>query len=140
MIPAINANIAPIITVSYGSCELNIGPPFYRSIGQQANAQGITILASSGDSGAASCDPQGFAQFATRGRVVLFPAVLPEVTAVGGTQFVEGTGTYWASANSPNFGSAMSYIPEAAWNESGSIGLLSTGGGPRQVYPHPARQ
>ena len=56
-----NANLAPIITISYGGCETDLPAAFYRSIAQQANAQGITMLASSGDSGAAGCDRQGSA-------------------------------------------------------------------------------
>jgi uncharacterized protein (TIGR03437 family) len=140
MIYAINLNIAPIISVSYGTCEYNASPTSYRAIAQQANAQGITILVASGDSGAAACDPQGVSPLANRGMVVDFPSILPEVTAVGGTQFVEGTGTYWAGTNSGDRSSALSYIPEAAWNESGMIGLLSTGGGISQIYPKPAWQ
>jgi len=139
-VSAINLNLAPIISISYGTCEVNASLSFYRSITQQANAQGITILSASGDSGAAGCDLQGLAAFATHGRLVSFPAVMPEVTAVGGTQFVEGNGTYWGTANAPNFGSALSYIPEAAWNESGTIGLLSGGGGASQLYSRPAWQ
>ena len=65
---------------------------------------------------------------------------MPEVTAVGGTQFVEGSGSYWSPTNDANFGSALSYIPEAAWNESGTGGLLSTGGGPSVLYPKPSWQ
>jgi uncharacterized protein (TIGR03437 family) len=53
---------------------------------------------------------------------------------------VEGTGTYWATTNSANFGSALSYIPEAAWNESGITGLGSSGGGASVYYPRPAWQ
>jgi uncharacterized protein (TIGR03437 family) len=71
---------------------------------------------------------------------VLFPAVLPEVTGVGGTQFVEGGGAYWAAANSANSGSALSYIPEKAWNESDTTGLGATGGGVSRFYPRPAWQ
>jgi uncharacterized protein (TIGR03437 family) len=141
IVSAVNLNIAPIISVSYGGCEVRYQESYYRSIGQQANAQGITILAASGDSGAAACDPQGVAPFAAGGRTVNVPAVLPEVTAVGGTQFVEGTGSYWATSNSPAFGSALSYIPEAAWNESSdAIGLLATGGGASLYYPKPSWQ
>jgi uncharacterized protein (TIGR03437 family) len=141
IVSAVNLNVAPIISVSYGGCEVGFRESFYRSVGQQANAQGITILASSGDSGAAGCDAQGVATFATGGRTVDFPAVMPEVTAVGGTQFVEGTGSYWGATNSANFGSALSYIPEAAWNEStDAAGLLSTGGGTSLYYPKPAWQ
>jgi len=140
IISAINLNVAPIVSASYGSCEVDVSVPFYRSFGQQASAQGITLLASSGDAGAASCDPQGVLGMAMRGKAVLFPAVMPEVTAVGGTMFAEGGGTYWSTTNSPNFGSALSYIPEAAWNENGPGGLLSTGGGNSVLYPRPAWQ
>jgi len=140
IIAAVSLNIAPILSISYGGCEVGFAPSFFRSIGQQANAQGITILAASGDAGAAGCDSQGFEPQATRGLSASWPVTLPEVTGVGGTQFVEGTGNYWASTNSPNFGSALSYIPEAAWNESGARGLGSSGGGVSQIYPRPAWQ
>ena len=139
MISAINLDLAPIVSVSYAQCEIDLGVS-YRSIAQQANAQGITILSSSGDSGAAGCDSQSVYPFAERGLSVQAPAVLPEVTGVGGTQFVEGDGTYWGSTNSSNFGSALSYIPEATWNESDSTGLSSSGGGASRMYPRPAWQ
>ena len=139
MVQAISQNVAPIITVSYSACELNASPA-YRSIWQQANAQGITILAASGDSGGAGCDTQGSEPLATRGLSAQFPSVQPEVTAVGGTQFVEGSGAYWATTNSANSGSALSYIPEKAWNESVTAGLAATGGGVSRLYPRPAWQ
>ncbi|MGA2268739.1 MAG: protease pro-enzyme activation domain-containing protein [Bryobacteraceae bacterium] len=139
LVQAINLNVAPIISVSFGTCEVNWPPP-YRSMFQQANAQGITILAASGDSGGAGCDTQGSEPLATRGMSVEFPAVLPEVTGVGGTQFVEGSGAYWATTNSANSGSALSYIPEKAWNESSTTGLAATGGGVSRFYPRPAWQ
>jgi uncharacterized protein (TIGR03437 family) len=138
IVSAVELNIAPVISSSYGFCEINFDASFYRSIAQQGNAQGITLLSASGDSGAAGCQDRN--AFATRGQSVQFPAALPEVTAVGGTQFVEGTGNYWAPTNSPNSGSALSYIPEAAWNESSNTGLASTGGGASIVYPRPSWQ
>jgi uncharacterized protein (TIGR03437 family) len=140
MLYAIEANVAPIVSVSYGTCEAGVAAPAYEAIAQQANALGITIVAASGDSGAAACDGQGFMPQATRGRSVLFPATLPEVTGIGGTQFAEGTGTYWAGANSSTFGSALSYIPETVWNESDGSGLGSSGGGASRLYPKPAWQ
>jgi uncharacterized protein (TIGR03437 family) len=141
VIQAINRNLAPVISSSYSACEIDAAPSYFRSIGQQANAQGITLVNSSGDSGAAGCDPQGVAPFAARGRTVTFPSVMPEVTGVGGTEFVEGTGTYWAATNSPTFSSALSYIPEFAWNEtSPGLGLGSTGGGASLFYSRPAWQ
>jgi uncharacterized protein (TIGR03437 family) len=140
LLNAVNLNIAPVISNSYYSCEGNASPLFYRSIAQQANAQGITILSASGDGGGAGCYDQ-FSLFATHGALLQFPASLPEVTAVGGTQFTEGSTTYWGTSNSPTFGSAQSYIPEKAWNESvpGSIVAASTGG-PSTLYAKPAWQ
>ena len=141
MIFAVQQNISPIISVSYGSCETDYSVPIFRAIGQQANAQGITILVASGDSGAASCNLNGAGPLAPKGVSASFPGVLPEVTGVGGTQFVEGSGNYWAPTNSPTFGSALSYIPEAAWNESSKAnGLASSGGGASRIYPQPAWQ
>ena len=135
---AVELNVAPIISISYGYCEINYSAAFYRSIAQQGNAQGITLLAASGDSGAAGCQDRN--AFATRGKSIQFPAALPEVTAVGGTEFVEGTDNYWNATNSPNFGSARSYIPEASWNESNASGLAATGGGTSIIYPKPLWQ
>src|SRR5262249_36057097 len=140
VVAAVEANVAPVITISYGYCEIDYSAIFYRSIAQQGNAQGITLLAASGDSGAAGCDYQGSQPFATKGQMVDFPAVMPEVTGVGGTQFVEGSVAYWSPTNTPNFGSALSYIPEAAWNESNTSGLASGGGGASLFYPKPAWQ
>jgi uncharacterized protein (TIGR03437 family) len=140
MLYAIEANVAPILSVSYGTCEVGVAAPAYEAIAQQANAQGITIVAASGDSGAAACDDQGFMPQATLGRSVLFPATLPEVTGIGGTQFTEGTGTYWKTTNSSTFGSALSYIPEAVWNESAGSGLGASGGGASRLYAKPAWQ
>lgn len=140
MVDAVELNIAPIISVSYGTCEIDAAPSAYRSIAQQGNAQGITIVAASGDAGPAACDSQSAEPLATRGQAVLFPAVMPEVTGVGGTEFAEGTGSYWATANNATLGSALSYIPEAAWDESGSAGLGAGGGGSSVLYPRPAWQ
>lgn len=139
---AIDLNIAPIISNSYGACEIDAAASFFRSFAQQGNAQGITLISAAGDSGAAGCDPQGYQPFATEGQMVDFPAVMPEVTGVGGTMFVEGdnVSTYWSSTNSANYGSALSYIPETTWNETGAYGLLASGGGASLFYDKPAWQ
>src|SRR5208337_4657953 len=72
---------------------------------------------------------------ATLGLSVSYPASSPSVTGVGGTEFNEGTGTYWdppPTTSTTNFGnSAQSYIPELAWNDTKLLGILdATGGGP----------
>ena len=72
--------MAPVISASFVTCEINGDFPEYSALAQQGNAQGITIVAASGDAGAAGCDADGSEVFATRGLSVNFPAVLPEVT------------------------------------------------------------
>ena len=128
LVYAVAENVAPVISVSYAVCESDSSPVF-RSIAQQANAQGETIVAAAGDAGAAGCDIQGDLSFATHGLSIQFPGNLPEVTAMGGTMFSEGTGTYWNTSNSSTGGSATSYIPEVVWNETAPGAGLGAGGG-----------
>jgi uncharacterized protein (TIGR03437 family) len=140
---AVDQNLAPVINLSAGACEseLMFLGVLYRSIVQQANAQGITFLAASGDSAAATCDGDFDEPVATNGLAVSFPASIPEVTAVGGTEFNENGGTYWSSTNTPNGASALSYIPEKAWNDSLTEGVIAgTGGGVSILYSKPAWQ
>ena len=103
---------------------------------QQANAQGITWFAASGDDGAADCDDSQ-----NPGLAVDLPGSVPEVTSVGGTEFVEGTGTYWSATNNANGASALSYIPETTWNDSAEDGEPSaSGGGASVLFSKPSWQ
>lgn len=78
---------------------------------------------------------------ATYGLAVDFPASIPEVTAVGGTEFNEGSGNYWSNTNSSTLASASSYIPEIAWNDTAEVGhLAASGGGASTFYPKPPWQ
>src|SRR5271154_6658893 len=56
------------------------------------------------------------------------PADLPEVTGVGGTEFNEGTGTYWGPQNTDG-SSALSYIPEIVWNDTALLSAIEASGG-----------
>jgi uncharacterized protein (TIGR03437 family) len=142
---AIDQNLASVMSESLGTCEPE-GAMGNRIMAQQANAQGITWLASSGDSGGAGCDPHGFfgltgnSTQALAGLWADIPASYPEVTAVGGTEFNEGGGHYWNTSNNSNGGSALSYIPEMVWNETGAGGLLASGGGASTYFPKPPWQ
>jgi uncharacterized protein (TIGR03437 family) len=141
---AIDNSLGSVVSESFTYCEGTISSSAtisWRSLAQQANTQGITWLACSGDAGAAGCDKAFSAPQATQGLAVAFPASIPEVTAVGGTEFNEGSGTYWSSTNGPNGGSAMSYIPEMAWNDTAATSELeATGGGVSAAYSKPAWQ
>jgi len=128
---AIQHNVAPVVSMSYGICELVANVADETEL-IQANTQGMTIINSAGDSGAAACDmsPPGtnpappFSP-AVSGQAVSYPASSPEVTGVGGTHipFSEFTSQYWGTTNGPNDGTAKSYVPEVAWNDDTEFAL-----------------
>ena len=145
--------LAPVISVSYGECEAGAVADgsysgFYLPLLQQANAEGITVLGPSGDSGAADCDS---GNTSVDGLAVDMPGSLPTVTSVGGTEFQEGKdtiGQFWSNPTCTGLpgcadvvSSARSYIPEGAWNDTNAqFGLTAGGGGASSVIAKPAWQ
>jgi Pro-kumamolisin, activation domain/Bacterial Ig-like domain (group 3) len=127
----VNNNLAPVMSFSYGQCELFLGTTgnaFFNNLWQQAAAQGITVLIASGDSGAAGCDG-GNANYAANGLAVNGLGSTPYNTAVGGTDFYMPSGgtMYWNSSNNPTTqASARGYIPEAPWNDTCANAAFST--------------
>jgi len=129
----VDNNLAPVLSESYGICELFLGSAgnqFYNQLWQQAAAQGITALVATGDSGSGVCErnarTNGPAQF---GLSVSGFSSTPYNIAVGGTDFNDLTNvsTYWSPTNSvppgapactPPTVSAKSYIPETTWNDT----------------------
>ena len=126
-------NFSDIMTESFSACELfatNAQLAGQSALAEQAAAQGITYFVSSGDSGAEACDDPSLPP-ATQPISVNFLASTAFDVAVGGTQFNENgnTSKYWSSTP-PISETALSYIPEDAWNESSlANGLWSTSGG-----------
>jgi subtilase family serine protease len=154
---AVTNNVAPVLVLTYGACEAATGATEVNSMNstfKQANAQGMTILVASGDDGAADCDTPNDpkappATIATKGLAIDFPASSPYVTAVGGTELNDCTGNYWSATDNKYGGSALSYIPEVAWNDTtaaavpcGSSGgiLSASGGGKSNMVTKPAWQ
>lgn len=135
---AIENNVSPILSISYAACEAEFTASeaaSSNSFFELANAEGITVLAGSGDAGAAACDDG--AATATHGLAVGFPATSPYVTGVGGTTFNEdfSPSSYWRAGNSSKGASAMSYIPEDAWNDTAEMGTLwASGGGKSKLF------
>jgi len=142
---AVSANVAAFITTSYGFCEAGLGSTFadtVRGWATQAISQGQTIVAASGDAGAADCEAATNSS-ATTGLAVDIPASIPEVTGMGGTTFSAdaptcttpcppgGNPPYWAAAGTgiDTLSSALEYIPETAWNDTVLAGQLSSSGG-----------
>ncbi|MBZ5653054.1 MAG: S53 family serine peptidase [Acidobacteriia bacterium] len=158
---AIDHNLAPVISTSYGNCEANLGSftATLRADVQQANSQGQTVMAASGDAGAADCEDQT-AKSATHGLAVDSPGSVPEVTALGGSEFTGDAAStvtggdasadppFWGATTggSDNVSSALAYIPEMGWNDTAasiatpSGGLSASGGGVSAVFAKPAWQ
>ena len=129
---AIDQNLAPVLSMSYGLCETSSGTADLNSLSalaQQANAQGMTWVAASGDNGAADCYTGNGRGSTGSTLAVDAPASIPQVTGVGGTEFNEGSGSYWAAANDASHASALSYIPEMVWNDSVAEGEPAASGG-----------
>ena len=147
----VDNDVAPVMSTSFTSCEQAMGTSenaFWSNLWSQAAAEGITSLVASGDSGASGCDAGSTTTGS--GAAVNGLASTPYDVAVGGTQFDEGTGSFWSATNSSDFASATGYIPEDAWNESGSAPscppgdaceqLWSSGGGRSTLYHKPSWQ
>src|SRR5882757_262508 len=127
----VNNNLAPVMSYSYGQCELFLGTAgntFYKTLWQQAAAQGITVLLASGDSGAAGCDIAGV-KAASDGIAVNGLASTPYNIAVGGTDFYMPNGgtAFWNATNDATTqASAKGYIPETPWNQSCTNSVFNT--------------
>jgi subtilase family serine protease len=152
---AIDNDLGPIISTSYGACEedfANTDVSALQSWFEQANAQGQTIVAASGDDGSTDCEITSGTNItvvngdeATLGLAVDLPASSPYVTGIGGSEFAGDVGasaTYWNSSNSiTGDTSAIQYIPEEVWNDtSPSIGLEASGGGESILFGKPSWQ
>lgn len=146
---AVDNKTAPIAVITYGFCEPQAPSSEVQSLetyAQTGNAEGITVIAPSGDSGATDCDEpltptSPVVTAASQGLAVDIPASIPEVTGVGGSEFNEGSGNYWNATNNTSNGSALSYIPEKGWNDtSSSNGLLASGGGSSILFTKPGWQ
>ncbi len=122
----VDNNSDPIISLSFGDCELNEGTNntgFWEPVWEQAAAQGITVTVSTGDNGSAGCENSNLVapNPATTGLQVSGFASTPFNVAVGGTDFNDAgqQTTYFNPTNSPTtLASAKGYIPESTWNES----------------------
>ena len=114
---------AQIVSISLGACELGIsgadGQSFVTSLQstfQQADAEGMSVLVASGDTGAYGCQDNSLS--------VELPASSPYVTAVGGTTlFLNASG---------------GYDHEAGWE--GPLEGAGSGGGLSALFAQPSWQ
>ncbi|MBV9300580.1 MAG: VCBS repeat-containing protein [Acidobacteriaceae bacterium] len=148
----IDNNLADVMSESYGDCEAHYGSgdaTYLSNRAQQAAAQGITYLVSTGDSGSAGCDDPNTEKTAVGPFSVNILASTPYTIAVGGTMFDEhgNNAAYW-NPNPPGYESALSYIPEDVWNEACASsqpgckdpGIWAGGGGSSTFFSKPSWQ
>jgi hypothetical protein len=121
----IDNKVAPILSFSYGACELaegTAGNAAFNSMWQMGAALGITEFVAAGDQGPAACDGGGTAPYgASSGLQVNGAASTPYDVAVGGTDLNWANNAptvYWGATNAANGSSALGYIPEVPWNGS----------------------
>ena len=122
---AIDHNLGSVISQSFGLGESCAGSAYLQqeqSVFSNARAKHITLLASSGDSGAAVL----ICPFFNEGKGVNLPAADPLVTSVGGTSLNATVGS-------------GKYIAETTWNEDAN-GAGATGGGISTTFPVPGYQ
>jgi len=131
---AVYADVAPVLSISFGSCESNLRATnaFINSLWEQAAAQGQTVMVSTGDDGSAGCDNDNSVEYATQGQAVNGFASTPYNVAVGGTDFFYSQynagstnlnaqlATYWNTTASqlPVTSLIKAPIPEQPWNDS----------------------
>ncbi|HYZ74116.1 MAG TPA: S53 family peptidase, partial [Chthoniobacterales bacterium] len=106
----VSDNTAEVVNMSFGGNEFKDAT--FAAALQQGNAEGITFVASSGDSG-------------SNGGVVSWPAVEPRVLAVGGTDISFGSGQYVHNKAWSSSGGGVSKLHAIPAYQNGITGLAS---------------
>lgn len=139
---AIDHNLGDVISQSFGENESCVDPTLLKQehrIFEEATDKHITLLASSGDEGAAqqTCDGNSWAQAASS------PASDPLVTAVGATELFAAPDCNAAFPCPTPHPTPGTYNNETALNEPAgefTPGNFSTGGGFSVLYKRPEYQ
>jgi hypothetical protein len=127
----VDQHLANVVSVGYSACEASLSPAhqaFYAALYQQASAEGISIIAASGDSGAAACTPAGGTAPVTTGLAVNALASTPWNTVVGVAGYEAG-------------GAAAGSTALAAWSPVNAADpAYAGGGGSSTLYARPGWQ
>jgi subtilase family serine protease len=126
----IDHHLGNVITQSFGTAEQTFANPgqiyALRYAYEDAAAHGVTVLASSGDQGVSSGEPNGVDYYPYP--VVNWPASDPLVTGVGGTQL-----------HLDQYGNRIA--PDNVWNDTALLGAPAAGGGGlSSVFSRPSFQ
>jgi len=156
-VDAIESNQVDALSASFGECELFYFPKYDNGVDQrgilraedelflQGNSQGITFLASSGDSAGKGCTTVDYlsGEPGTFIAGVSTPASDPNVTAVGGTNLVT---VYEPGSLNSQYATENAWSdPEIPYDPYGlgadvSGGVWGAGGGVSAMWPAPTYQ
>ncbi len=122
----INTLLDPVMNISFGACESESGSAETDYLQQEfeaAASEGISTFVSADDTGAAGCDTAFAPAPAIQTASINVFCSSGDVTCVGGTEFNDmlTPSLYWSASNSAGYESALSYIPEGAWNEPTTV-------------------
>ena len=133
---------AVVVSVSLGLCEYEESSGYPGEMAsmqqgiQQGLAEGQAWFAASGDQGSDDCEDNNSTRhvgFDGGNPTVDFPASLPEIVAMGGSQFSSSSSTWFDSSH------ALTGVqPEATWNEGNQGG--GGGGGQSRYFAKPSWQ
>ena len=150
---AVDEKIAPIISLSYDSCETELTAndlKVLEGIMQQGATQGQTIVVASGDQGSTACSGDTHLTTAQQQALAVnYPASSAYTVGMGGTEIdpsnadfsTAGQGYWQAKGSSDTVSSALKYIPEVAWNDDSTGNPLSaSGGGASALVARPSWQ
>ena len=122
MVAVVDDDVLDAMSISLAGCEQSAPSSILGAMNQilhQADLEGITFSAATGDNGLFYCS-------GTSGQGINAPASLPDITAVGGTE----PGAYGGSAPFTN---------QTAWGNGGG-GALGSGGGYSAIWSTPPYQ
>ena len=152
-----NDNVADVVSMSYGQCELYYTAAYnngvdqtallrlYSELYEQGNIQGITFVGAAGDSGGLGCMSASYFTGAGGAFVpgLSVPAADPHVTARGGTTLMTaaaagGTDSSYLRENA--FGDLEPSLDPFGTGNVVSGGVFGSGGGVSTLYAKPAYQ
>lgn len=142
----VNTLLDPVMNISFSACESesdSADRDYLTAEFGTAASEGIATFVSAGDSGAAGCDAAFTPAPADQSASINVLCASGDVTCVGGTEFNDllSPSLYWSATNSNGYESALSYIPEGAWNEPTTVNSagqtvyqVAEGGGGASAY------